>query len=154
MLSVLFRPGTSLCGRFGTRSCVTEYWSALDTLAAGSVDVKSLTGNLKLEHVRFPDIATFPITRYTSTDLLCSIMPGEIMALTIGTKLGRYEIRSRLGAGGMGEVYLAQDTRPVLRCPGWHLRKSCDHGLVYSANSDSFWRARVYFPTAVTLEDL
>jgi len=33
------------------------------------------------------------------------------MALASGTRLGSYEVAAQIGAGGMGEVYQAHDTK-------------------------------------------
>ena len=33
------------------------------------------------------------------------------MSLSAGTRLGVYEVTAQIGAGGMGEVYRARDTR-------------------------------------------
>jgi serine/threonine protein kinase len=54
------------------------------------------------------------------------------MTLTSGTKLGPYEIQSPLGAGGMGEVYRARDTRLERTMEGRRTKGllSLDHTVV------------------------
>src|ERR1044072_690595 len=57
------------------------------------------------------------------------------MPLSEGIKLGRYEIRAHIGAGGMGQVYLAHDTGELNRTVALKL-------LPAEVAADSKWMQR------------
>lgn len=72
-----------------------------------SGDDESLCGYvLKLLSASRPEAPSFRAVRETATDYVASLRPEAI---------GRYRILDTLGQGGMGTVYLAEQTEPVQR---------------------------------------
>jgi serine/threonine protein kinase len=78
------------------------------------------------------------------------------MALTPGTKLGPYKIESPLGAGGMGEVYRARDTRldrtVAVKVLSEHLSSNPDAKLRFEREARAI--SSLNHPNICTLHDI
>jgi serine/threonine protein kinase len=80
--------------------------SFLDQACAGDEELKSEAAALIRAHDDAGDFIEQPAIAQDAR-----VMFGELPDINIGRAVGHYRIIERLGAGGMGEVYLAQDAR-------------------------------------------
>ncbi|HEX8921217.1 MAG TPA: serine/threonine-protein kinase [Pyrinomonadaceae bacterium] len=78
----------------------------LDEVCAGDVELKDEANSLLIAHDEAGDFIEQPALATDAHVLICDEYDANL-----GRSLGHYRIVERLGTGGMGEVYLAQDTR-------------------------------------------
>ena len=104
-----------------------DHWrricAVLDRVMDAPVEAQAsiLTDACRSEGVSIDDAARFIVDEQGSSGFLTSIDPAILSsalepwtasaAFVPGTQFGVYEVLEPLGAGGMGEVYLARDTR-------------------------------------------
>jgi eukaryotic-like serine/threonine-protein kinase len=78
----------------------------MDRLCAGDQSLRTDLQALVDSHERAEEFIAAP-----AFELAASKLSAPAPRVQVGARLGHYEILSMLGAGGMGEVYLALDTR-------------------------------------------
>jgi len=74
-------------------------------------------------------------------------------ALPPGTRAGRYEVESFLGAGGMGEVYVARDTILGRRIALKVLPRGCDRGRIARFLREAKASSALNHPAIVSVHD-
>jgi serine/threonine-protein kinase len=84
----------------------SERAAFLDEACAGDDALRREVESLLAAHERAGSFIEMP-----ASDSSAGLVTKEKTCLTVGRRIGHYEVISRLGAGGMGEVYLARDTR-------------------------------------------
>jgi len=87
-----------------------EVWKAHDGRLDRIVAVKMLLGGA-LGLCRGGRIPSVRIPGVLESGLDCRLVRSSSMTLSAGERLGSHEVVSAIGAGGMGEVYIAPVTR-------------------------------------------
>jgi tRNA A-37 threonylcarbamoyl transferase component Bud32 len=75
-------------------------------------------------------------------------------ALTSGARIGSYEVLDRLGAGGMGEVYRARDTRLGRTVAIKVLRRGADPELLHRLDREARAASALNHPNIVQIYDV
>jgi serine/threonine protein kinase len=85
------------------------------------------------------------------------MLPSRIIvedALTSGTRIGSYDVMDRLGAGGMGQVYRARDTRLGRTVAIKVLRPDADPELLYRLDREARAASALNHPNIVHIYDV
>ena len=78
----------------------------LDQACAGDEELRREVTSLLASDAQAGSFLVAP-----AAEVVVKVMAAEKVPSPIGRRIGRYQARSLLGAGGMGEIYLAQDTQ-------------------------------------------